>query len=188
MRDANTLNELSDCHPAVGGNDPQPKPIRRLQAHRRGVAENNNVAWSNVRRHFFYSGIPPVLISYPHFSGCLYRTAASLYPGTAAALRISWLAPRITARALPPTIMPAGSPHRRRRRHMSKDTGKPRAVTVCKDCDRETLTDNDLLKAGWVWIALAEGDDACNGWRCPECVEGWRIIAEEVPNHGFGLN
>ena len=69
---------------------------------------------------------------------------------------------------------------------MSKDTGTPQAVTICKDCDRET--GNDLLNAGWAWIALVEGDDICNGWRCPECVEGWRIIVEEVPHHGFGLN
>ena len=151
------------------------------------MAENNNVAWSNVRRHFFYSGIPPVLISYPHFSGCLYRTAASLYPGTAAALRISWLAPRITARA-PANHHACGLTTSETAAAYVQGHWEASSGYCLQGLDRETLTDNDLLKAGWVWIALAEGDDACNGWRCPECVEGWRIIAEEVPNHGFGLN
>jgi hypothetical protein len=63
-------------------------------------------------------------------------------------------------------------------------------MMVCKDCDHQTSIEPgpDLIKAGWDWIDLVEGDNICNGWRCPECVEGWRIIVEEAPHGEFALN
>lgn len=55
-------------------------------------------------------------------------------------------------------------------------------MTVCKDCNCETLLDPgpDLLKAGWDWIDLVDGDDVCNGWRCPACVKGSDHIVESA--------
>jgi len=38
----------------------------------------------------------------------------------------------------------------------------------------------ELLRAKWNYIDLTgEESDPANGWRCPTCVEGWRIIACE---------
>ena len=63
-------------------------------------------------------------------------------------------------------------------------------MTACKDCDREMPVGPgpDLLKLGWNYIDLVEGDDIANGWRCPQCVEGWQIIVEEATRHEFGSN
>ena len=52
----------------------------------------------------------------------------------------------------------------------------------CKDCDVTTEIDvgPDLIKAGWDCININDDEaDPVNGWRCPKCTEGWRIIVEE---------
>jgi hypothetical protein len=51
IRDPDLLNELSDCHPELGRNDPQPEPKSRFEAHRGWVAENDDLARSNEGRH-----------------------------------------------------------------------------------------------------------------------------------------
>jgi hypothetical protein len=58
----------------------------------------------------------------------------------------------------------------------------------CKDCDATVLTTEQTVPKGWQWIDICEGEDVANGWRYPECVEGWRIIVYEVPHDEFGLN
>jgi len=48
----------------------------------------------------------------------------------------------------------------------------------CKDCGAET--DQDPREAHWQWLDITEDPrDIGNGWRCPQCAEGWRMIVEE---------
>jgi hypothetical protein len=53
---------------------------------------------------------------------------------------------------------------------------KGRAVVRCKDCDATCDADDSK---GWHWIDLVDPPDECNGWRCPQCVAGWKIIVDE---------
>jgi hypothetical protein len=45
---------------------------------------------------------------------------------------------------------------------------------ACKDCDAFTAQPESK---GWRWVDLCDGEE---GWRCPKCVEGWRVIVERA--------
>ncbi len=57
----------------------------------------------------------------------------------------------------------------------------------CKDCDTTTEIEigPDLLRAGWEHLTFTdphgrwEEEDEVNGWRCPKCIAGWKIIINE---------
>jgi hypothetical protein len=50
----------------------------------------------------------------------------------------------------------------------------------CKDCEAMCEDgDGSLIKRGWQYLDLVEPPDECSGWRCPQCVAGWDIIASE---------
>jgi hypothetical protein len=54
-------------------------------------------------------------------------------------------------------------------------------ILKCRDCDA-TIIAQRPTDSGWdcIWMNDDKTDPA-NGWRCPKCVAGWNIIAEEHP-------
>jgi hypothetical protein len=56
----------------------------------------------------------------------------------------------------------------------SSTSGTP-TLTACRDGCGRSVTDDELPRSGWTFLAIARR------WRCPECVRALQRVSEAAP-------